>query len=54
MNIFIDFPLSIHCGFEAFYAPEIEDWGAYCFCPVCHSVTVIPSKTLTLAITFES
>jgi hypothetical protein len=21
-----------------FYAPEIEDQGAYCFCPVCHSV----------------
>ena len=21
-----------------FYAPEIEDRGAYCFCPVCHSV----------------
>ena len=21
-----------------FYAPEIEDQGAYCFCPVCNSV----------------
>ena len=21
-----------------YYAPEIEDQGAYCFCPVCHSV----------------
>ena len=21
-----------------FYAPEIEDRGAFCFCPVCHSV----------------
>ena len=34
-----------------FYAPVIEDRGAYCFCPVCHSV--ILSETLTLAITFE-
>ena len=33
-----------------FYAPEIEDRGAYCFCPVCHSVL---SETLTLPITFE-
>ena len=32
-----------------FYAPEIEDRGAYCFCPVCHSVIL----TLTLLITFE-
>ena len=32
-----------------FYAPVIEDRGAYCFCPVCHSVTsVILSETLTL------
>ena len=31
-----------------FYAPEIEDRGAYCF---CHSV--ILSETLTLLITFE-
>ena len=23
------------CSFDA---PEIEDWGANCFCPVCHSV----------------
>ena len=35
----------------SFYAPEIEDRGAYCFCPVCHSV--ILSETLTLLITFE-
>ena len=21
-----------------FYAPEIKDRGAYCFCPVCHTV----------------
>ena len=34
-----------------FYAPEIEDGGTYCFCPVCHSV--ILSETLTLLITFE-
>ena len=34
-----------------FYAPEIEDRGAYCFCPVCHSVLL--SETLTLLITFE-
>ena len=38
-----------------FYALEIEDQGAYCFCPVilkfCHSVLL--SKTLTLLITFE-
>jgi hypothetical protein len=32
-----------------FYAPEIKDRGAYCFCPVCHSV--ILSETLTLPIT---
>ena len=42
-----------------FYAPEIEDRGAYCFCPVCHSVipsfchSVLLSETLTLLITFE-
>ena len=24
--------------YEHFYAPEIEDRGAYCFCPVFHSV----------------
>ena len=23
-----------------FYVPEIEDRGAYCFCPVCHSVNL--------------
>ena len=34
-----------------FYAPEIEDREAYCFCPVCHSVLL--SETLTLLITFE-
>ena len=37
-----------------FYAPEIEDRGAYCFCPVCHSVilsfcnSVILSSSLKL------
>ena len=36
---------------SSFYAPEIEERGAYCFCPVCHSV--IFSETLTLLITFE-
>ena len=35
----------------SFYGPEIEDQGANCFCPVCHSV--ILSETLTLLITFE-
>ena len=34
-----------------FYAPEIEDLVAFCFCPVCHSV--ILSETLILLITFE-
>ena len=34
-----------------FYAPVIEDRGAYCFCPVCHSVFL--SETLTLLITVE-
>ena len=34
-----------------FYAPEVEDRGAYCFCPVCHSVLL--SETLTLQINFE-
>ena len=33
------------------FMPEIEDWGTYCFCPVCHSVFL--SETLTLLITFE-
>ena len=27
-----------HWKIVNFYAPEIEDRGAYCFCPVCHSV----------------
>ena len=42
-----------------FYAPEIEDRGPYCFCPVCHSVillfchSVLLSETLTLPLTFE-
>ena len=42
-----------------FYAPEIEDRGVYCFCPVCHSVipsfchSVLLSETLNLLITFE-
>ena len=41
-----------------FYTPEIEDRGAYCFCPVCHFVIpfcyiVLFSETLTLLITFE-
>ena len=42
-----------------FYAPEIEVRGAYCFCPVRHSVilsfcnSVFLSETLTLLITFE-
>ena len=35
----------------SFYAPEVEDRGAYCFCPVCHSVLL--SETLTMLITFE-
>ena len=30
---------------------EIEDRGAYCFCPACHSVLL--SETLTLLITFK-
>ena len=34
-----------------FYATEIEDQGAYCFCPVCHSVRL--SETLTLLITLK-
>ena len=34
-----------------FYAPEIEVQGAYCFCPVRHSVLL--SETLNLVITFE-
>ena len=35
------------------YAPELEDRGAYCFCPVCHFVilsfcnSVLLSETLT-------
>ena len=37
--------------FFFFYAPEIEDRGAYCFGPVCHSVLL--SETLTFLITFE-
>ena len=34
-----------------FYAPEIEDQGAYCFCPVCHSDLL--SETFNLLITIE-
>ena len=34
-----------------FYALEIDDLGAYCFCPVCHSVLL--SETFTLLITFK-
>ena len=43
----------------SFYAPEMEERGAYCFCPVCHYVipsffySVILSETLTLLMTFE-
>ena len=37
------------CNFF-FYAPKIEERGAYCFWPVCHSV--ILSETLTMLITF--
>ena len=44
----ISFFLVVH---GPFYAPEIEDRGAYCFCPVCHSVLL--SETLTLLTTFE-
>ena len=33
-----------------FYAPKIEDRGAYCFCPVCHSV--IPSFCLSVIPSF--
>ena len=29
------------------YAPKIEDRGAYCFCPVCHSVILSSSLNLT-------
>ena len=29
-----------------FYAPEIEDRGAYCFGPVCHSVILSSSLKL--------
>ena len=36
-----------------FYAPEIEDRGAYCFCPVCHSVLLSESLTLLIHVTFE-
>ena len=56
-SFFLLMPLEIctYCGQSkksvCFYAHEIEDWGAYCFCPVCHSV--ILSVTLTLLITFE-
>ena len=36
-------------GKTYFYTPEIEDRGAYCFCPVCHSVShsvILPSSLI--------
>ena len=33
-------------NFHDFYAPNIEDRGAYCFCPVCHSVILSSSLKL--------
>ena len=35
-----------------FYASEIEDRGAYCFCPVCHSVILSSSLNFNLANNF--
>ena len=49
--------LSVHLSVQiqvrpiTFYAPEIKDREAYCFCPVCQSVLLC--ETLTLLITFE-
>ena len=36
-----------------FYAPEIKDRGAYCFCPICHSVLLSETLTLLTCRTFE-
>ena len=47
----VHLPNTVKLWITEFYAPEIEDRGAYCFCPVCHSVLL--SETLTLLITFE-
>ena len=48
----VDCSLNIHMVYlNNFYAPKIEDQGAYRFCPVCHIVLL--SETLTLLITFE-
>ena len=31
---------------KSFYAPEIEDRGAYCFCSVCHSLIINAVQSL--------
>ena len=31
---------------KSFYAPEIEDRGAYCFCSVCHSLILNAVQSL--------
>ena len=53
LTVYTHYPTDLtHCFHNKltfYYAPEIEDRGAYCFCPVCHSVipslchSVIPS-----------
>ena len=43
-------PLRIMMQIKLFYAPEIEDRGAYCCCPVCHSV--IPSFCHSINLSF--
>ena len=43
--------------YQTFYAPEIKDQGAYCFCPVCYLSfchSVLLSETLTLLIPLNS
>ena len=37
-DFYLTFTGEINFSLFNFYAPEIEDRGAYCFCPVCHSV----------------
>ena len=33
-----------------FYALEIEDRGAYCFCPVCDKIFLLVLNVLTLTV----
>ena len=47
LKLFIRLPESLRLPTAMawrFYALEMEDRGAYCFCPVCHSVLILNSE----------